>query len=261
MELFYSRGVKPNHRMPLTSIIIKKNHQIYGYFAHLRLEAVTVSSMSVITRSSPRRQRSSAVRSIFCVLNCKETSWILGSVCAVFKNLFLPSLSRQRWKKLSQRTMHFLSFILWGLQNAFSKLSAWTNFAPSGLHAAHRCYGVHHVHTTSLAPTCRHLTFMFCLETAWCSVLDGADCSDPFLCKAKGCIHKNYCLASTFAKAEWFLFICIDAVPSLQVHFSMHVNVHESMQLDHSRVLLCQAGPIYLNNYRYLLGFTVCVSV
>lgn len=43
--------------------------------------------------------------------------------------------------------------------------------------------------------------------------------------------------------------------------FSMNMNVHESMQLDHSRVLLCQAGPIYLNNYHYFLGFTVCVSV
>lgn len=37
--------------------------------------------------------------------------------------------------------------------------------APSGLHAAHRCSGVHDVGTTSLAPTGRHLTFMFCLET------------------------------------------------------------------------------------------------
>lgn len=74
--------------------------------------------------------------------------------------------------------------------------------APSGLHAAHRCSGVHDVGTTSLAPTGRHLTFMFCLETVWRSVLDEANCPDPSLCKASRCIHSNYCLAPTFTKAE-----------------------------------------------------------
>lgn len=51
------------------------------------------------------------------------------------------------------------------------------------------------------------------------------------------------------------------SVPSLRLHFSMHVNVNESTQLDHTQVLPCQAGPIYLNNYVFLLVFSVCVSV
>lgn len=46
------------------------------------------------------------------------------------------------------------------------------------------------------------------------------------------------------------------SVPSLRLHFSMHVNVNESTQ-----VLPCQAGPIYLNNYVFFLVFSVCVSV
>lgn len=91
------------------------------------------------------------------------------------------------------KTLHFIIHLVTFTKCVFINIRREGLGAPSRLHPAHRCSGVHDVGVTSPAPTGPHLTFtIFCLETAWRSVPVEADCPDPCLCRASRRIHNSY---------------------------------------------------------------------